>query len=147
MFSVVRFSGIVLMKLLITLTLVVISLSAHSQISDQDIVNATIGKSYPRVHSVLDSLGIWYALHIDNDNEKSQRGVPDRKKIFSISDGKGVVKVWAFVLDTSGNIVDEIVINYRHDSRQQVEDSRKLKGFADFHVGLYSSDFVFKKRK
>src|SRR5688500_5159165 len=65
------------------------------------------------------------------------------KKCIRFLTGREVVKVWAVILNQNTNVVDEIVINYRHDSKEQVEDSRRLKDFTDFHVGLYSTDFVF----
>lgn len=69
------------------------------------------------------------------------------KKVYSIENGTGSTKVFVFVLDNpGGKYVQEIVINYRHDIRQHVEDSRAIKGFTDFHVGLYATDFVFKKK-
>jgi hypothetical protein len=124
-----------------------LALACGAQVTDNDIVRSTLGKKYPHLHKALDSLAVWYVLHIDNDQQKAARGVPDVKKIYSISDGKGSVKVWAYVLNKTSNEIDEIVINYRHDSRQQVEDSRKLRDYTDFHVGLYSTDYVFKRKK
>jgi hypothetical protein len=106
-----------------------------------------LGRKYNELHEKLDSLGVWYAMHVDNDKYKSARGVVDYKKVYSVSDGKGSVKVWAIILDEKTSIIKEIVINYRHDSKEQVTDSRNLKGYSDFHVGLYSSDFVFQLKK
>ena len=120
---------------------------SYGQVTDTDLVKLTLGKKYGQMHKTLDSLGVWYALHIDNDKYKEARGVVDFKKMYSVADGKGSVKVWAVILDQKTTVVQEIVINYRHDSRQQVEDSRRLKGYTDFHVGLYSSDFVFQLKK
>lgn len=131
---------------LLTVTLFVTHFS-YGQVTDQELVRLTLGKKYGSFHKTLDSLGVWYALHLDNDKYKSARGVVDFKKMYSVSDGKGSVKVWAVILDQKTNIVNEIVINYRHDSREQVEDSRKLKNFTAFHVGLYSTDFVFQIKK
>lgn len=56
-------------------------------------------KNYSKMHKSLDSLGVWYVLHRDNDKHKSARGIVDTKKMYSISDGKGSVKVWAILLD------------------------------------------------
>ncbi|HYI76384.1 MAG TPA: hypothetical protein VEW65_02110 [Chryseolinea sp.] len=131
------------MKAITIVALLAIPAFLKAQVSDLDIVKLTLGKKYGQLHKTLDSLGVWYALHLDNDKHKSARGVVDFKKMYSISDGKGSVKVWAVILNQNTNVVDEIVINYRHDSKEQVEDSRRLKDFTDFHVGLYSTDFVF----
>lgn len=135
------------MKPLFLLMTLVVSHFSYGQTTDSDIVKLTLGKKYGDFHKKLDSLGVWYALHIDNDKYKEARGVVDFKKMYSISDGKGSVKVWAVILDQKTNIIKEIVINYDHHSREQVEDSRKLKGYTAFHVGLYSSDFVFQLKK
>jgi hypothetical protein len=121
-------------------------INASAQVSDMDIIKCTLGKNYSKMHKSLDSLGVWYAMHQDNDQQKTSGKIPDTKKIYSISDSKGSTKVWAVVLSKTG-LIEELVLNFRHDSRQQVEDSRRLKDFTDFHVGLYSTDFVFKKKK
>jgi hypothetical protein len=121
-------------------------LDAFSQVTDSDIVKASIGRNYNELHKVLDSLKVWYAMHQDNDLEKGERGVVDRKKVYSVSDGKGTVKVYIFILDKVTQVIDEIVINFRHDNRQHVEDSRQIRNPSDFHVGLYSTDIVFKKK-
>ena len=134
-------------RILTVIILMGFSFCTTAQITDNDIVKASLGRSYPQLHKSLDSLGVWYAFHVDNDQGKSQRGVVDAKKVYSISDGKESTKVWVFVLNKTTNVVDEIVINYRHDSRQQVEDARRLRDFTDFHVGLYSTDYVFKRKK
>jgi hypothetical protein len=135
------------MKLLFLIATLCASHFSFSQATDQAIVNLTLGKKYGNLHKTLDSLGVWYALHLDNDKYKEARGVVDFKKMYSISDGNGSVKVWAVILDQKTSIVNEIVINYQHHSRQQVEDSRRLKNFTALHVGLYSTDFVFQLKK
>ena len=131
----------------VAMVLMTYSLLTWAQVTDNEIVKSALGRAYPQLHKSLDSLGVWYAFHVDNDQSKSQRGVVDAKKVYSISDGNGSTKVWVFVLNKTTNVVDEIVVNYRHDSRQQVEDSRRLRDFTDFHVGLYSTDYVFRRRK
>jgi hypothetical protein len=135
------------MKTILLITLAFTATLVNGQATDQDIVKLTLGKKYGNLHKTLDSLGVWYALHLDNDKYKEARGVKDFKKMYSIADGKGTVKVWAIILNENTNIVIEEVINYRHDSRQQVEDSRRIKDFTAFHVGLYSTDIVFQLKK
>lgn len=136
------------MKLLFTtfLTLIVTHFS-YGQVTDSDIVRLTLGRKYGQLHKTLDSLGVWYTLHLDNDKLKDKRGVVDNKKMYSIEDGDGTVKVWAYIVDQVTRDVVEIVINYRHDSRAQIEDSRRLRNFTAFHVGLYSTDFVYMVKK
>lgn len=135
------------MKHVILILTLVVTHFSYGQVTDQDIVKLTLGKKYGNLHKTLDSLGVWYALHLDNDKYKEARGVKDFKKMYSIADGKGTVKVWAVILNENTNIVIEEVINYRHDSRDQVEDARRMKDFTAFHVGLYSTDIVFQLKK
>ena len=123
-----------------------ISTCAWCQVTDMNIIESSLGKKYPTFHKALDSLGVWYTLHVDNDQDKSSRGVIDRKRMYSIADGKGTVKVWAIILDAKG-VIEEIVINVQHHSRQQLEDARRFANYTDFHVGLYSTDYVFKRKK
>jgi hypothetical protein len=120
-------------------------MSAYSQVTDTDIVKATLGRNHYFINKALDSLQVWYHAHQNNRQVKNL----DFKKVYSISDGKGSVKVYAFVLskDDGGKNIEEIVINYRHDSKEQIEDSKKVKSYSDYHVGLYSTDFVFKRKK
>jgi hypothetical protein len=117
---------------------------AYSQVTDTDIVKAILGKNYVEVNNSLDRLGVWYHMHMDFSKLKSAKG--DMKRVYSIANGKEDVKVWALKL-TSNNIVDEIVINFRHDSRADVEAIGTVSGQSDFHVGVFSTDIVFKRKK
>lgn len=59
-----------------------------------------------------------------------------------------MVSVYKFNLNSdAGYIVNEIIINFRHDSREQVEASLKITDADDYHVGNYSTDLVFKLKK
>lgn len=107
----------------------------YGQVTDTEIVNSVLGKEYYEVNPVLDSLGVWYHAHYP---EKIKSYV----KVYSIADGEGTVKL--FTLKLNEMKVIEIVINYRHDSMEQVEDMSKLKNQSSFHVGKYSTDMVFK---
>jgi hypothetical protein len=45
-------------------------------------------------------------------------------------------------------VINEIVINFRHDDRKQVEDLQKVAAMAsDHHIGTYSTDIVLKWKK
>jgi hypothetical protein len=118
--------------------------AGFSQVNDNDIVQATIGRSYFRMHKTLDSLRVWYHLHMDV--EKIAIGKGDPKKVYSISDGKGNVKVYSVKLN-SNNIIDEIIINFRHDKKEDVLLISSMNDHAGFHVGIFSTDIVFKRRK
>jgi hypothetical protein len=120
------------------------ALTCEAQVTDNDIVQATVGKSYFRMHKALDSLGVWYHLHMDV--EKVNLGKSDSKKIYSVADGKGNVKVYSIKLSSS-NIVDEIIINFRHDKKEDVLAISAMNNHSGFHVGIFSTDIVFKKGK
>lgn len=111
---------------------------SFAQVTDNDIVNSIIGKHFYEVNSKLDSLDVWYCPHYPESIKSYQ-------KVFSIADGKGSVKLFTLSLDET--IIDEITINYRHDSREQCEDFLKITDQSSFHVGKYSSDMVFKLKK
>jgi putative heme degradation protein len=130
---------------LLNVALLVCSLCAHSQVRDSDIVKATLGKDFHRLHPTMDSLKVWYHMHIDNNKANKNKGIADFKRIYSIEDGKGVVKVYAFKLDEQSKI-EEIIINYRHDVKEHVEDAKKVKTQTSFHVGQYSTDLVFTRK-
>ena len=111
--------------------------NTFGQVTDNDIVNSILGKQYYEVNTKLDSLGIWYHAHYP-ENIKSF------VKVYSIADSEGTVKL--FTLNLDENTIEEIVINYRHDSREQIEDLMKLTSQSSFHVGKYSTDMVFLKK-
>lgn len=127
-------------------TLTVILNYCTAQVTISDIVKLSLGRSINKLHPTLDSLGVWYHMHFDKNQNKSSNAGQDLKRIYSISDSKGSVKVYAFKLDTK-NIIEEIIINFRHDSREHVEDAGKIKTQTSFHVGQYSTDMVFTRRK
>jgi hypothetical protein len=117
---------------------------ACAQVTTSAVVKATIGKSYFNLNKTLDSLGVWYYMHLDV--EKSSTGKQDFKKIYSIEDGFKSTKVYSFKLNTN-NIIDEIIINFRHDMKAHVEEISRITTHSDFHVGVFSTDFIFRKKK
>ena len=90
--------------------------NAFGQVSDTDIVNSILVKRHFEVSAKLDSLGVWYHLH---QPEK----IKENYKVYSIADGDGTVKVFSLNLkynigsNSNMGIIEEIIINYRHDSR------------------------------
>lgn len=123
--------------LLLIITL--IGFKGISQVTDSDIVKALLGKNFFEIPTKLDSLGVWYHIHMPEN-------IKEDKKVYSISDSKGSVKVYTFKL-YDGKIIEEIIINFRHDSREQVEDATKVVGQSGYHVGHYSTDIVFTWKK
>ena len=132
------------MKTLIILTVALLPFFANAQVSTSDIVQASIGRSYFDLHKTLDTLGVWYYMHLDVDKVSS--GKHDLKKIYSIEDGHKSTKVYSFKLNTN-NIIDEVIVNFRHDVRQHVEEISKITTYSDFHVGIWSTDMIFRKSK
>ena len=66
-------------------------------------------------------------------------------RVYSIADGDGTVKV--FTMSIVAGIIKEVKINYRHDSKEQIEDAMKISTQSGFNVGHYSTDMVFKYKK
>lgn len=122
------------MKVLVIFFLLFLSSNMFAQVTDTDIVNSILGKQYYEVNPKLDSLGVWYHAHYP-DKIKSYL------KVYSIADEDGTVKL--FTLNLEENVITEIVINYRHDNKEQIEDLVKIKSQTSFHVGKYSTDMVF----
>lgn len=122
------------MKTIAILFSLLLSATVFSQVTDDIIVNSLLGKKYFEVNAKLDSLDVWYHAHYP---EKIKENI----KVYSIADGDGTVKLFTLKLDDG--IIDEIVINYRHDDREQVEDASSVKSQTGFHVGKYSTDMVF----
>jgi hypothetical protein len=112
--------------------------SLVGQVTDTDIVNSILGKKFFEVNTKLDSLGVWYHIHLQ---EKFKENV----RVYSISDGDGTVKV--FTLSVENGTINEVKINYRHDSKEQIEDAMKITTQTSFNVGHYSTDMVFKYKK
>ena len=125
-------------RLLFTVALLMFAQLSFGQVTDTDIVNSILGKKYYEVNPKLDSLGVWYHAHIQDKFKEEIR-------VYSISDGDGTVKL--FVLKIYFGIIKEIIINYRHDSREQIEDAMKITKQTGFHIGKYSTDMVFKYKK
>ncbi|MCK5169917.1 MAG: hypothetical protein KAQ75_08560 [Bacteroidales bacterium] len=109
------------------------------QITDNDIVKSLLNKDYYNVNNTLDSLGVWYKLHVIRDFTEN------KQRIYSISDGKGCVKVYTLKLDLTK--VHQITINFRHDSREQIEDVMRISGHSGSNVGKYSTDMIFTYKK
>ncbi len=120
------------------------SLNGFSQVTDNDIVKSLLGKSYFNVNPILDKLGVWY--HYNFQPNTSASGDDLKPKIYSISNSAGSVKVYILNLDKE-RLIEEIVINFRHDSKEQVEDIAKMKSPTDYHVGTYSTDIIYKLEK
>jgi len=124
-------------KFFIAVLALVSAFSCFSQVTDSDIANGLLGKVEYQINPVLDSLGVWYHRHIIEDEEKLSR-------VFSITDEDGTVKVWTLKLNKNQSYrIEKIVINYRHDDKDQVVDAKKVVGSCYLHVGKYSTDIHF----
>lgn len=128
-------------KLIILCLLLLINLLARAQATNSEIAHAVIGRYFYEIPKILDSLNVWHHAHQVEKVAKSVRW-------YSIQDGQKVVSVYKFNLNSdAGYIVNEIIINFRHDSREQVEASLKITDADDYHVGNYATDLVFKLKK
>jgi len=123
------------MKIATFLLLFFLCGNIFGQVTDTDIANSILGKKYYEINSQLDSLGVWYHVHYPER-------IKENVKVYSIADGDGTVKLFVIKLDMS--TVNEVIINYRHDSREQIEDAMRVTTQSDVHVGKYSTDLIFK---
>jgi len=134
------------MKYLLIALLFCTTIQAKSQnVTDNDIVKAILGKSFYNLDKTLDSLGIWY-YHNFHEN-KTVSGQDTKAKIYSISNSFGTVKVYMIHLHPEKKYITEVVINFRHDDRHQIEELAKMSPASDYHVGTYSTDLSYKNRK
>ena len=133
-----------LFSIIILATILGSKLEAKCQVTDNIIVKSLLDKNVYDANRVLDSLSVWYHQHV-LDNPNPQKHLDIRSKVYSISDSKGSVKVY-FLKWNENKIIDEVVINFRHDSKEQVEDAGNMIGSSDYHVGYYSTDIVYKSK-
>jgi hypothetical protein len=124
-----------------------ISSAGISQVTDNDIVNSLLGRKHFEVNQILDSLGVWYHLHLPQKVGTIEvEEVKSNAKFYSISDSKGSVKVYILKLKKE-MWIEEIVINFRHDSKEQVEDITKIVNPSNYHIGTYSTDITFRRKR
>lgn len=131
------------MKYTILFLFLVVTLSANAQardnVTDTDIVNAILGKNVATLNPSLDALGIWYYYHVDGDKAAKEAS----KRVYSVQTGSGAVKVYSIFVNDK-KLVDEIMINFRHDNREHIEDYKAIGKAGDHHVGVHSTDVTFK---
>lgn len=124
---------------LIIMLAVALSATAQKTVRDIDIVNALLGKSYYKMNATLDSLGVWYAFHILRSDVKGFQA----DKVYSIANSQGSVKVYIIEMNDEKRI-REVMINFRHDSREQVEDAKAMPPPDSYKNGYYSTDMVYR---
>ncbi len=127
--------------LILTLAVAWTATAQQNTVKDMDIVNALLGKSYYKMHPTLDSLGVWYTYHKFESGIKGYE--PEKDRVYSIANSDGTAKVWILEL-TEQKIIREIMINFRHDDKEQVEDSKKMAKPAEYKNGYYSTDMVYR---
>lgn len=133
------------MRYTLLLTLILIASNSvaqsRSKVTDHDVVKALLGVNLYSINSTLDKLGVWYHFHFKDD--KSSKGEDYKPRIYSISNSDEHTKV--FIIRYSRElVVDEVMINFRHDDRTQVEDMKRMPAPTEFHVGTYSTDLVYR---
>lgn len=132
------------MKSACLLLFLISAFSAHAQ-TDIEITNALLGQPYAQANAILSKMKVWYHHHYKDT--RNVAGEDTKAKFYSIEDGDGVTKVWAIHYDKA-MVINEIVINYRHDDKRQVESLQKVAAMAsDHHIGTYSTDLVFKLKR
>lgn len=129
-------------KILLIIILLGLTSIVKSQVTDLDIANSLLGQHYLRYGKVLDSLGVWYYHHGGEHLN------------LSIADGDGTVKSFylSFHLKKASDgrkfhnhgKIYKVVINYRHDSKEQIMDLKKIKAHGDVSIGKFSTDVVIK---
>jgi hypothetical protein len=131
------------MKYTVLFFFLVVSISANAQARDKgtdtEIVNAILGKNVATLNSSLDALGIWYYYHTDDDKAAKEPS----KRVYSMQTGSGAVKVYSIFVNDK-KLIDEIIINFRHDNREHIEDYQAIGKAGDHHVGVHSTDVTFK---
>ena len=131
------------MKFIVLLVILCMGYTLKAQ-SDNDIVKMILGEKFVNVPNKLKENGVWYFYHFRNTQTVS--GEDNKDKFFSIENGDKRTKVWILEYNKE-NIVTEVKINCRHDDRGQVEDIQKMKDFDGFHVGIYSTDVIYRWKK
>lgn len=132
------------MKQILVIVTLTFAVPASAQ-TDIEIVNALLGQPYAKANAILSRMGVWYHHHYKNT--RNATGEDSKAKFYSIENSDKVTKVWIIHFDKD-MVMNEIVINFRHDDKRQVEDSQKLAVLAaDHHIGTYSTDLVFKSKK
>ncbi|MEO8146858.1 MAG: hypothetical protein ABI723_04425 [Bacteroidia bacterium] len=125
-------------KAILISALIIQNILCSGQVTDSQIAHSLLGHPHYEISHILDSLKVWYHLHIIADENREIRWL-------SIADGNGVVKVFKIKLDKDDNYkMKEVIINYRHDSREQVENSLQISDATGYHVGYYSTELFFK---
>lgn len=131
------------MKIILTTVALCFPLVAGAQ-TDVEISNALIGQPYAQCNAILSNLKVWYHYHFRDT--KNADGNDLKPKFYSIENGDKVTKVWILKYNKE-KVIDEIIINFRHDDRRQVEDAQMMAPLVfDYHVGTYSTDIVIRSK-
>lgn len=121
------------------------NISCAAQASDVDIVKALLGQPYGQANAILAKMKVWFQYHYRDT--KNVDGEDNKAKFYSIENDMKRTKVWTIYYNKE-QIIDEIIINYRHDDRSQVEDCQAMRAYtSEGHTGRYSTDLVFKLKK
>lgn len=121
-------------KLLIILFVTGIGAVLQAQVTDSKIATDLLGKSLHEITPTLDAFNVFYFTHAPKK--------PDaEKRIYSIANSKGVVKVYSVML--SKGVVETVRINFRHDDMGQLLDLKEITGATRTNVGVHSTDVFF----
>ncbi len=116
--------------------LLVAAFVAQGQVTDSVIVNNIFSHKTIDIKNCLDSLGVYYRIHLIKDNKGK------REVIISIANSANSLKVFTIKSARNG-FPKEIVVHYQHDNYLNLQDLDKLKGDYVRHIGRYSTDITF----
>ena len=127
-------------KLFLVITILISGFLSHSQ-TLTDISNALLGKKLYEINSTLDSLGVWYHVHM-------QTSPSEKYKILTVEDYTGTsffakLFIYQAPYNPANQYVKQITINLRHDNSAQIKSLNELEGYHSNNVGVRSTDVYY----
>ena len=131
-------------KTICTIIFVILSMNIMAQkdeendMTDNQIAKSLLGIEYYQINDKLNTLGVWYKMHMINNIKIVEQEV----KVYSIESSNGTVKLYK--MELKGGKVSVVIVNYRHDNKQHIVDMMESIDHDDSHVGVYSTDLIYK---
>ncbi len=115
------------------------SITGNAQVTDNEIVKCLFSHNASAIEPTLDSLGVYYHLHLER--VKGEKG---EQVILSIADttNYNTLKLYIINISSEGNPI-KIIINFKHEIYQHMKDLDNLTGVYSKHVGKFSTDVTF----
>ncbi len=124
------------MKSVLISLLVAAAFVVQGQVSDSVILSNLFSHRTLDIKNNLDSLGVYYHLHLIKDNKES------RQIIISIANSSNSLKVYTIKAARNG-FPKKIIVSYQHDNYLHMHDLDNLKGYYIKRIGHYSTDITF----